>query len=142
LAGNRAWQADFQEASTVAAKASGSRCASSALRFDVGSILDGCPRGFRKALFTASRVGFEPGAFRSDERLNLRNFGMRYCVTAAGFHHGAEATRIICWKMVSSIVCPVPGIADVDASHFFNSIARRLPKKGLRVADNGFTTQH
>ena len=70
------------------------------------------------------------------------NYGMRYQITGAGSITGLKQSESLAATQRPDIVCPVPGIADVDTSHFFNNIARRLPKKGLRVADNGFTTQH
>jgi hypothetical protein len=146
--------ADFQEAGTVAVNASRSRCASSALRFDIGFILDGCPsqnsgRRCSQHLASASnrvrngRQGHPSiGALMTDERLKLRSFRMRLLNHRRGFHHVAKATRIIRCKTAPSTVCPVSGIGGPDTSHFFNNIARRLPKKGLRATNNGFTTQH
>lgn len=54
----------------------------------------------------------------------------------------ADARRTVGRNAAWDIVCTVRGIADIDASPFFNNIARRLLKKRLRVAANGFTTQH
>jgi hypothetical protein len=70
------------------------------------------------------------------------NYGMRDEITVARFGQTAGAKQII--RCESRVRHRLPGIGHSAGARylFFNNIAPRLPKKGLRAADNGFTTQH
>jgi len=70
------------------------------------------------------------------------NYGMRYEITVVRFDQTAEAKQIT--RCESRLRHRLPRIGHSSGARhlFFNNIAPRLPKKGLRAADNGFTTQH
>jgi hypothetical protein len=52
------------------------------------------------------------------------------------------AKRITRSKATAAFVCPVPVISVLAYVAFFNNIAPRQTKKGLRATGIGFTTKH
>jgi len=74
------------------------------------------------------------------------NYGVRIALPPRPNHarriRAIGTKRIIRCKAVAAVVCPGPVIADRAYIAFFNNIAPRRIKKGLRASDNGFTTKH